>query len=180
MPFKRSLPSAESERDVPRLLELNNTLASLSNRLRVHEKTLRRLDADLLKRTTSVLAQAQRQIEEILTQRRTGAKGRVRRIEQALSAQRDAPKAAELLLLTERPASLTDALSAAGIDISPTLRQVLRYVDDELRQRMPKEDYSGLISSIDIPISRTMAWSVPFGTSPGWLGTGKVRSFSAR
>lgn len=137
-----------SERDVPRLLELNSVLSLYANRLKTHARTLHRVDADLFRRTQLMLVQAQKQITEILSERGKSAGGRPRRIEEALKAQAAAPKTEELLLATEKPRNLIDAFATGDVQMGSEMRQSLRFLDNELRERLEEADYGDVLKAL--------------------------------
>ena len=138
----------ESERDVPQLLRINNTLASYASRLRIHDKTLKDIDPDLLTRTALALKQAQDHIAQILSEKSKRGQGRRRRIEEALKSQAKAPTKEELVHGAEKPTNLLEVISASDIETSSIIREILRFLDHDIRQRVHPDEYDEMIETL--------------------------------
>ncbi len=139
----------EAERDVARLLQLNNMLASYENRLRTHAKQLRKLDPRLHSHTVAALARAKKAIAEVLSSKRTRASGRARRIQQAERAQAEAPAAEELVHAADRPQGLLQLLAYLDVEVPDAVVAVLEIIDREvLRQRLSATEYAELLEEV--------------------------------
>ena len=145
-----------SERDVEALLRFNNFLVSYDSRLRTHERKLRQLDPDLLKRTRAAILQAQGHITTILGKHSTGSGTRSRRIEQALRTQSRAPTQRELSHAEDRPETLVEAMDQASLDMSKSMRSAMKHLDEELHQRLSQSDYSELVDSFQEYLSENL------------------------
>ncbi len=124
-----------SERDVPKLLSLNNVLSSYESRLRTHHAKLKKMNPGLLRRTLTALAQTQDTIAEVLSAQQLGGearKGRVRRAGRLLVT---APSEEELAHAREKPHTLVDIVGYLGMDLSADATLLLEYIDREVLQR---------------------------------------------
>ncbi len=133
------------ERDVPRLLELNNDLTSYKNRLNTHERRLKKIDRDLLDRTVSALEQARKTITEILSQSKQSG-GRMRRTVEAKRTAAKRPTQEELTYAREEPRSLMEVIRSSEIEISIPVKLVLNYIDEEvLRSKLEENEYRSFL-----------------------------------
>ncbi len=142
----RDIPS--NERDVEALLKFNTKLSAFQNSLKVHRQTLLKLESSLYERTVSAIRQAKKHITEILSGKGKTRKQRQRRMEQAMASSVRAPKADELTVGADRPASLTQAIVSMEADVPSQVRRILQHIDGELRRRLSEEEYSDLLDSV--------------------------------
>lgn len=150
----QDIPS--SERDVPHLLKLNNTLTSYESRLNTHKRNLLNIDKVLFDRTLSALQQAKQTITEILSQKER-ASGRRKRISQAKRVATKAPDTEELKYAQDKPKDLLDLLNILDMQISPHMHILLEYIDKEILQgKLVENDYSGFLDELQTYLEENM------------------------
>lgn len=142
----KSIP--EQERDIEALLQFNTTLTSFRDRLKLHEKYLKEQSPDLLQRTLATISQAQRQIREVLSRKGKTRHARLKRIDEALEIESKAPTPDELPHAKERPTSVVGVVGSTDVELTPDVRDILRFLDDQLRLHLSQLQYSQLITAL--------------------------------
>ena len=146
----------ESERDIAALLRLSNELVSYETKLSTHKRRLQKSAPKLLSRTVAALKEGQSQIAEIL-KARPQAKGKRGRIKRRRRAQAAAPSESELTHAKDKPANLSELLSAFDVDVSKEVGIFVDYLEQEVLQRkLGPQEYSNFLEELGEYLEKTL------------------------